>query len=339
MTELIPNPLMSRVVTLVLWLAPLAGSALSVAALLKICGACSETARYRVGGLSFGWVGLGFFLVLTLLQLFKRRNTRCGELLGLSWFAAAGAELHFLWIQKFEIGQWCPLCLGIAATVALACVATLVESFAMKGTAMTSVTRKLMVALLFVLLGLGGSLLLTGQEAQAEQPDLYLGKSASHTTVYFVSDWFCPVCRKMEPDFERLIPVLARSVRLGFVDYPLHKETLNFTPYNLQFLAYEKEKYPALRKALGELALKTKKPTDAEVRAAVAPLGVALRVINYADAFAGMQANLALYRDFKIKATPTVVVTNSKTGKTKQLVGERQISEASIKSAIAEVEK
>jgi len=196
----------------------------------------------------------------------------------------------------------------------------------------------LIVTLSFAL-GLGGSILVTKKEAQAAEPDLFLGKSSSQTTVYVVSDWFCPICRKLEPDFDKMIPPLSKIVRLRFVDFPVHKETLNFTPYNLQFLAFEKDKYPALRKVLAELALKTKKPSDAEVRAAVAPLGVKLREINYSDTFSGMQANMAVYRGYNLKSTPSVVVTNVKTRKTKVLVGDKQITEAAIKASIVDVEK
>lgn len=198
--------------------------------------------------------------------------------------------------------------------------------------------RTLLTVALFFALGLISSLFAVGKKAHAAEADLFLGKTGSPTTVYVVSDWFCPVCRKMEPEIERMIPSLAKSAKLGFVDFPIHRETVNFTPYHLQFLAHEKEKYPALRRALAQLALKTKQPTEAEVRGAVAPLGVKLRPVDYADTFAGMQANLAVCRDYKIKATPSVVITNGKRKKSKVLVGEKQISESAIKAAIVEVE-
>lgn len=332
-----------RLPHLLLLLALLAGIALSVAAQYKLCSACSETWNYRLFGLSFGWVGVGWFSLLAALHLAASRLPWCRRLIGPLLTASAGTEAHFMWLQKYEIGQWCPICLSIAGCVAVACGAEAWEGARReKGreVSMTIRLRALLTILVFFGLGLAGSLIATGREAQAgTEADLFLGKTASPTTLYLVSDWFCPVCRKMEPEFERLIPNLARSVRLGFVDYPVHKETLNFTPYHLQFLAREKEKYPALRRALAQLALKTRKPTEAEVRAAVAPLGVTLRETDYAETFAGMQANMALCRDYKIKATPSVVVANSRTKKSRVLVGENQISESAIKAAIAEVEK
>ncbi len=330
------------VAEIAIWLSLVAGFALSVIAQLKICSACSETAQYRILGLEFGWVGIAWFGLLIILQLLKQRSVSLRIIVPLALFASAGAECHFIWIQKYEIGQWCPICLGIAAAISLACSATLWDVWTKKqvqGAFMKSRSKFILCAALALFLGLGGSLFGTGNESRAAAADLFLGKSSSQTTVYVVSDWFCPVCRKLEPEIDRLIPELAKSVRLGFVDFPIHKETLNFTPYNLQFLTYEKEKYPALRKVLAELALKTKKPTDAEVQSAIAPLGVKLREISYADTLAGMQANMTFYQSNKIKSTPAVVISNVKTGKSKTLMGEKQITEAAIKAAIIDVEK
>lgn len=326
----------------VIWLALLAGLGLSIAAQLKICSACSETAQYRILGMEFGWFGIGWFVVLILLQQLSKRFAPFAVVVPLSLIVSTGAEAHFIWIQKYEIGQWCPICLGIATAVFLVCIATLwdiLKKTQIQGIAMKSRPLWILIATLAFVLGLGGSLLGTRHESQAAEPDLFLGKRSSQTTVYVVSDWFCPVCRKIEPDIDKMIAGLAKSIRLGFVDYPIHKETLNFTPYNLQFLTFEKEKYPDLRKALAVLAQKTKKPTAAEVQAAVASLGVKLREINYADTLTGMQANMTVYRGYNLKSTPSVVVTNNKTKKTKVLVGDKQISEAAIRGAIAEVEK
>lgn len=330
---------MNRLPWVLVLLALLLAVAFSLAAQYQLCSSCSETGNYRLAGLPFGWVGVGWFSLLIALWLTRARWGWSWRFFPLLLAATAGAEVHFTWIQKYQIGQWCPLCLSIAGCVLVACAAAVwdgsrrqpIEGVVMK-------IRTLLTVALFFALGLTGSLFAVSKKAQAAEADLFLGKTGSLTTVYVVSDWFCPVCRKMEPEIERMIPNLAGYARLGFVDLPIHRETVNFTPYHLQFLAYEKQKYPALRRALAQLALKTKQPAEAEVRGAVAPLGVKLRPIDYADTFAAMQANLAVCRDYKIKATPSVVITNSKRKKSKVLVGEKQISEAAIKAAIVEVE-
>jgi len=48
---------------------------------------------------------------------------------------------------------------------------------------------------------------------------------------------------------------------------------------------------------------------------------------------------MAVYRGYNLKSTPSVVVTNVKTRKTKVLVGDKQITEAAIKASIVDVEK
>jgi protein-disulfide isomerase len=325
-----------------LWLASLSCIGLSVASLLKICSACSETANYRVFGLDFGWFGITFFTVVTLIVALRRRFPWLGWCVAALFFASAGAETRFIWIQKYEIGQWCPICLSLAAAVFIACIGItwhLFKTYMLKGATMKFKMVFIVLVSVFFVSGLGGAIMGVKKQAEAAELDLFLGKTSSPTTIYFVSDWFCPACRKAEPAIEKMFPDLAKIARISFVDFPIHKDTLNYTPYNLQFLNFEKAKYIKLRHALAELALKSKKPSEGEVQVAVAPLGVKLRTMDYADTLYGMQANLTVYRGFNVNSTPTVVITNANTKKTKLLVGDVQISEMAIKSAIAEVEK
>ncbi|MHB8893605.1 MAG: vitamin K epoxide reductase family protein [Candidatus Geothermincolia bacterium] len=324
----------------IIWLAPLAGFGLSVVSLLKICSACSETANYQVFGFDFGWFGIAYFAVLIVAIALRRRFSWSGWCAALLLFAAAGAETRFVWIQEYEIGQWCPICLFIAAAVSVACIGVTWHTFELFTRRRAPMKSKLVFVVLvsvFFISGLGGAIMGVKQQADAAELDLFLGKTASPTTVYFVTDWFCPSCIKAEPAIEGMFPELAKSVRVSFVDFPIHKETLNFTPYNLQFLKYEKAHYIELRRALADLALKTKKPSEEEVQAAVAPLGVLLRTMDNADILYGLQSNLTVYRGYNVKSTPTVVVTNSKTKKTK-LLGGIAINEQAIKASVAEVE-
>lgn len=343
MAGALPNVTLKTVVPIIIvWLATLAGLALSVVSLFKICSACSATAQYRVFGMDFGWFGIAFFAALTIVIILRKHFSWADWLASLMIFSSLGAEARFIWLQKYEIGQWCPICLSLATAVFVACIGItwyILQNYTAKGASMKSKFVYIVFITACFLLGLGGAIVGVKKEAGAAELDLFLGKTSSHTTVYFISDWFCPVCRKIEPAIEKMYPELAKSVRISFVDLPVHKETLNFTPYNLQFISFEKAKYISLRKALTELSLKTKNPTEAQVQAAVAPLGVKLRQVNYSDTLYGMQANLTVYRGYNVNATPSVVVTNSKTQKSKVLVGDNQISELGIKAAIAEVEK
>jgi thiol-disulfide isomerase/thioredoxin len=333
-------PLSARVTAVMLWCAAVAGMGLSVTSLLKICNACSETGRFSIFGMNFGWFGIVFFGVMIVAAALYNRYMPARWAKLFLVFAAAGAEARFIWLQKYVIGQWCPVCLGIAAAVAVAGMAILYDIFRQstnQGGSMKPVFRQMLLVVAAFAIGLAGATIGVRSEAEASI-DTFLGKTNSPVVVYFVSDWFCPGCRKIEPEFERMYAELSKSVKLSFVDYPIHKETLNFTPYNLQFMTYEKAKYIHLRRALSALAVKTKNPTPEEVQAAVAPLGVKLRQMDYADVLYGMQADLMVYRGYAVKGTPSVVVVNTKTKKSKVLFGEREISLKAVKDAIKEVQ-
>ncbi|GFE60741.1 vitamin K epoxide reductase family protein [Geobacter sp. AOG2] len=331
------------VADVVLWLALLAGLALSVLSGLKICTAlCSETAKYLIFGMDFGWFGCAFFGALVLLSAVRSRAPFAGSLLLYGVSAALGSELRLIWIQKYIIGSWCPVCLGIAAMVATAFLALLYQLLATQtasgGTMKTKITH-MAVMVLALLVGLGAALAGVQKEAEAAGPDIYFGKRQSDTTVYFVSDWFCPVCRRVEPDMEKAFPEISSKARVAFVDMPIHPDTANITPYNLQFMVYDKDKYMRLRHVLEELSRTTKSPTPEQVQSAVAPLGVTLRPLNFVELMNGVKLFESIFRGFGVKATPTVVVDNPKTKKRRLLVGSREISRNAIKEAIAQVER
>ena len=127
--------------------------------------------------------------------------------------------------------------------------------------------------------------------------------------------------------------------RVAFVDMPIHADTSNITPYNLQFMIYDKDKYMRLRHVLDELSRTTNNPTPEQVQAAVAPLGITLRPLNFVELMNGVKLFESLFRGFGVKSTPTVVIDNPKTKKRKLLVGSREINRNAIKEAIAEVER
>lgn len=329
--------------TILLWLDVAAGLVLSIMSALHICTeACSETAKFTIFGFDFGWFGVAFFCVYLLTLALRSRSIWADRCFSAFTFACVGAELRFIWIQKFIIGTWCPICLSIAAAVCVAAVVVALEkhiSSRATGGNMKNFLKFLATTAVMVAIGATAAFVGVKSEAEAAAPSPYLGDVKSPITVYFISDWFCPVCRKIEPEIEKIYPEVAKQARVAFVDFAVHKETLNYTPYNLQFLTYEKSKYMQLRKVLNDLSYKTKNPSAEEVQAAVAPLGVKLRQVDYADTLYGMQLNLTITRGFGVTATPTVVVANSKTNKNVKLVGGTEINRQAILNAIATVGK
>lgn len=328
---------------LLLWLLLLSGLVLSVLSGLKICSQmCSETAKYSLFGIDFGWFGTGFFSLMILILLLRRYIPAIGVILFISIWAAVGAEMRLIWIQKFDIGTWCPVCLCIAVVLIITTLVVSYESLADRttfGGAMKVKFIHFTVILIVVLIGFGGALVGVQKEAGAAELDIYFGKRKSDTTVYFVSDWFCPLCRKIEPDIEKMFTELSATVRVAFVDLPIHPESANITPYHLQFMLYEKDKYIALRHALDTISRSTKNPTQDQVQTAVAPLGGTLRPLNFMEILNGVRQFETICKRFNVTATPSVVIDNTRTRKRKQLVGSDEITRSAIITAIAAVEK
>lgn len=331
------------VASIIVCMAAIAGLVLSVMSALNVCNsACSEASQYTIFGLHFGWFGILFFGVFVGILCLQRRFTWAGYIANILIFAAAGAELRFIWLQKYVIGRWCPLCLSIAATIYVMALVVLLnrrDVLRSRRNGMKAYVKHVVVMMVALALGLTGAVLGVRKEAEAAELNMFLGKANSPTVVYFVSDWFCPACRRTEPAIAKMYPKIAAIAKVGFVDIPVHPETTNFTPYNTEFLVYEKGKYIQLRGALTELAKKTKTPSAEDVQKAIAPYGVKLRSMNYADIASGMNWNENIFRTYEIKATPTVVVANEKTGKHVNLVGENEISYAAVVKAITEVGK
>ncbi|WP_232279027.1 thioredoxin domain-containing protein [Geotalea uraniireducens] len=329
--------------TVLLWSAVTAGLVLAVLSALKICtAACSESTKYDIFGIDFGWFGVVFFIISIVTLGLRNRGAWLSSCFSSLVFAGFGAELRFLWLQKFVIGRWCPLCLWIAVMVFVAAIVLVYEKFLvtrMSRGDMKSSLKFLVIMLVAIALGAMSAMVGVRKEADAAGLNIYLGKQNSPTTVYFVSDWFCPGCRRLEPKIEKMYPALARQTRIAFIDYPIHPETSNYTPYNLQFLVYEKDKYIQLRRALSELSMKVKAPSNEQVQAAVAPYGVKLRQLNFMDVMNGVKQNESIYRGYGVNATPTVVVANEKTKKRKLLVGDGEITSQAINAAISAVEK
>jgi len=175
-------------------------------------------------------------------------------------------------------------------------------------------------------------------EAEAGQVDHPLGKLNSKVEVYIFSDWLCPICVKIEPAIEASLPTLEKKAKIFFLDKPVHQEAMNFVPYHLSFLVNEKPKYLQLRKALFALAKKTRNPSLEDVKEAIAPLGVTYRQLSFMDVTQMMGRSQALSSQFKVNATPTVVVTNSVTKKVKTLVGGSEITQEKLLKAVQSVE-
>lgn len=324
---------------------------LSVMSWLGICSdGCQETHLYRFFGIPLSPLGVGYFTLCGLAFLTRNRFRFSGFLIPLLLSGALGSEFVLVWIQKYVIGRWCPLCVGVALSVVTACALIVLEGLPGIATRIRNGERNLvmkrlagkMVLVLFAFLaGIGIS------SMGLSKPDVFaaglpvkslaFGDTESSLEVYFVTDWFCPACRAAEPEILKGAGKVMGQAKVIFVDYPIHPETLNYIPYNLSFILREKEKYLRIREVLATLSRKTKEPTQEDVQAAVSPLGVKYVPMNYADVLAGMQYFNTLLSKLKAPGTPSVIVKDTRTGKTKTLFGSTDITSDNILKTVAEV--
>ena len=332
---------------LVIGLALLAGLILSIISLLHVCSeSCSATHDYRFFGMSFEPMGLTFFTVAICLHVLSKKYHFLALLVAIMIAGGLGTELMLILVQKLEIGHWCPVCLSIAGTLAVAGSVFLIVyiqgfmTYLKKGDK-DMIARSSIRGVLAITAAVAGFLLafsgvskpeasIFAENDSLKKADPIFGKRDSNVEVYIITDWFCPACRSIEPVLEKLYPQIATRAGLMFVDFPIHPDSVNYIPYNLSFMLKEKPKYFQIRKALQDLALTNKAPTIQDVQGAVASLKVTYQPLNYVDVDSGMRYFEEIAKTFDVKSTPSIIITNRKTHASKVLHGTLQITEKDV---------
>lgn len=323
--------------------------ALTVASWLHLCSqACNEGHNYRIFGFTFEMMGLMLFPVIAITHLLGYKIRMFHTITAWILYSTMGAELIFIYIQKFKIGSWCPICLSIAGCLAVATLAyfnSYSENFRTsletgeRGKIMNSVYKGMAGIVFFVtgfllaFVGVAKQSPLQAAENSVKE-SIAFGNLSSPIEVFIFTDWRCSSCRKLEPVIEYMMPEVMKHARVTFVDDAIHPETLNFTPYNLSFMVHNKAKYFALRNALGDLAEETKTPTDEQVEAIAKKNGVQYKQLNYADVALGIKYYNQLVKKLDVEGTPTLVVVNRSTKKGKKLEGTGEITQANVIKAI-----
>jgi uncharacterized membrane protein/thiol-disulfide isomerase/thioredoxin len=337
------------------WIATLSifmGLILSILSWLQICVEhCSANQAYVIFGFSFAHIGILFFaivLILHLLSLFYPYLSK-----GVEWLIAMalGAEVVFIAIQKYQIGHWCPVCLSIAFCLFVTAGVFWVQNFKNlyisiqhnKEGIMTNIIKKTLGFFSFFILGFLFAFMGVEKINAAEvgvkniKSRLALGKTDSQIEVYFVSDWFCGSCKAVEPIIQGIYPKLQSQAAIYFVDYPIHQQSMNFTPYNLAFLINDKKQYFTARQILTELASETETPNDKEVSQLARKKGLSFDELNFTDVKTGIAFFDSIIEKYKLNSTPTFIITNTKTHQTKILEGSNEITQAQILKAFQEV--
>jgi protein-disulfide isomerase len=320
------------------------GLALSIISGTDLCnfGGCTETHQYRLFGLSFPAIGIVFFVLSGLLASQINRFSQAGLLYNLLLAGAGGAEINMILLQKNIIKAWCPVCLGIAVLIYLLLLSNLVRYFMCRKEKFTmnrrTVGHPLMIFAVAMISFMATFSGISKPDASAGQLNVSLGNQKSTLEVYLFSDWLCPVCVRVEGVIESVYPALSRKANITFVDKIIHPEAANFVPYHLSFATNEKEKYMPLRKALFALAQKTKNPSYDDIKAAIAPQKIVYKQLSFLEVTQQMASFQKLSDQFKVNSTPTMVIRNSKSNKTKVLVGSAEIVPELISKAIKDIE-
>jgi protein-disulfide isomerase len=321
----------------------LCGLVLALLSWTDLCnfGGCTVAHEYRFYGLSLPLLGTVYFSALVLLRLSAGRWSGCAGLLSLALAAGAGAELVMIYLQKMVIRAWCPLCLGIAVVVYLLCILRIYETLQESRRLLTMNKRQFISrSLLLLVTAVAGFLVSFSGISKPEAAGLEaaLGKQGGKIEVYVFSDWLCPICVKVEPALEAVFPQLEKKAKVHFIDKPVHKESMNFVPYHLSFLVNEKGKYLQIRKALFALAQVNKNPSLEDIKVAVAPLGVTYKQLSFMDVTQMMGKAQALASEYKVTGTPTIVILNNSSKKSKTLVGGREITAENLLKTVKSLE-
>ena len=335
-------------------LALIAGFILTIVSFIRLCSSqCVGTHDYRIWGFHFETIGMIFFPFLLLSHVLAFRHAFFGLLTALFLSAALGSELVFIGVQKFMIGSWCPVCLSIAATVGLSSIYYIYsllthENFALNASSnevrMNVTTKNILIGSVFFIGFIGSLFGITkidpmDAEQTSVKESITFGDLKSPIEVYLFTDWQCPACRKLEKNLDKIVPSIIEKYKLVYVDFPIHPETMNYTPYNLSFMINDKSQYLKIRDALTELAEKTGTPTEKDIEDSVAPYDVKYKPINFADVAVGMSYFKHLSDEFKIDSTPTMVIVNRDNKKGKKLYGTEEIAEENILKAIDQLKK
>lgn len=330
------------------------GLMFSIISWLQLCySACLKAHSYKMFGFSFEAIGIPLFAVLLMSHLMSRHYPLLASLT--SWLLAAslGAEIIFLYFQKYVIGAWCPLCLCIAGTVIIASVSYIIDSYTRFKTFEPREQRRSMIknlpkkipyslfflaGFLFAFFGISKENPLQAGEAAIKE-SIAFGDTKSQTEVFVFTDWACPACRAIEPKLGKMSPTIMKKARLTFVDFAVHPETLNYTPYNLAFMVHNKPQYLKLRAGLTGLSKNVSAPTEQQIEKVAGKGGAKYQQLNYSDVDLGVKYFKHLATQFDIVGTPTIVIVNHQTKKGKKLTGTEEISEANVIKAIDSLNK
>jgi len=156
-----------RVKSILLWLALITGwlvSIFSVVEELCLATACRDTASFTFFGAGIGWFGIAYFSLILLFLWLRQKIYVLDWALTAMVFFGIGAEFRLLWIQKYIIGGWCPLCVTICCALFFAAALLLIENVQAAGSGegrgkrllgrLTLITAMIVIGLAIAIVGI-----------------------------------------------------------------------------------------------------------------------------------------------------------------------------------------
>jgi hypothetical protein len=121
-----------RGLSILLWIALITGWAVSVFSVIEemcMVSACRDTASFTFFKINIGWLGIAYFSTILVLFWFRRSVSLLDWAATAMIFSGIGAEFRLLWIQKYIIGNWCPLCVTICISLFIAAILFVIEKW------------------------------------------------------------------------------------------------------------------------------------------------------------------------------------------------------------------
>lgn len=264
-----------------------------------------------------------------------------------------GAESLFIYIQKYQIGHWCPVCLSIVASLLIGAIAysskylykVFLVLFNRNQGELMKLFKTTLTSLSFAFIGLlsafiGVSKINPAHAALAEiKEQIVLGQKNSPIEIFFISDWYCPSCKSVEPLIETLLPKIQSKVAFYFIDYAVHTKSQNFMPYNLSFLINNKREYFKARSILYAITENNDSPTESDIEKAAKAANMTYHELPFLSVKSGLEYFEKIATKYDLTATPTMIIVNAKTNKNQKLEGSNEITEAKIFKAIYDLSK
>ena len=119
-----------RAISILLWIAVATAWLVSIFSVIEelcLASACRDTASFTIFGANMGWFGIAYFSLILILLWLRKKVCWLDQALAAMVFAGIGAEFRLLWIQKYIIGSWCPLCVTICCALFFAALLLVIE--------------------------------------------------------------------------------------------------------------------------------------------------------------------------------------------------------------------